>query len=788
MATTRPFAYNTGSPIPGTEQIGSLAIGTPTAGFGPTGLTWWNGPDEDLGYVICRPVPSNTHPTPVRNSWNSINVGVGNTLSNKNRTVTNSGVLSSVISNRLISGKTMFSIKVNQSGGFASIGFGKQSMNINGYVGSNDGNSTGFGTDGNFFYYGGVQASGLPIWGDKDDIVDVCIDLISDISITMFIRVNGGNWNGNQFADPTTGFGGIGITILSGVSDLYPAVSLSGGSVTILDNKTEIGGYYSLKVGSFTSILGNTVLEDDLIYYAKCQGFNIIQLYDLYTIFDNRTLSNQLDSFIGKVYSNGLYPVAIMGSGTSGFDLVDSWEKSPGRVNKFWGVNKENEFWWHGTFPESESFTNWIASMNYVRTTYPHWHRSAYIANPTNSWGSLEAIQMISAQIDVLEVTNYNDGAPDATWPAFKDYQLQYLANAANSANVIQKFVPLWSSEQSFSGIYFSSNGLPNSAKSYNSAYDGVSITNKNSINKIGFSIFMYSDLSSYVPDCPTLNIIPTSYTFLGRTLASISFIRSSNNEQSFIDLVNTRFNKTYVLGEGDSAKDWLNANGYWTSWGITTPLVTSGLTLRLEANNLSSYPTTGSIWYDIAGTQENITLVNSPSFTPGTPAYFSFDGVSQYGSGSGEVLSPTSYTKSVWFYLNSYADNNLLSSDSGGHYMYFSGGNRMYSGHFNWPGFPTNFPSNATFNLNTWYNATLTFNTTDGMKLYINGILDSSYTAIKTAYDGNGSTNIACFGVGGNLLNGRISKVYCYNRSLTDQEVIDNFNSNAAEFGYDLI
>ena len=29
MATARPFAYNTGSPIPGTEQIGDLSIGAP---------------------------------------------------------------------------------------------------------------------------------------------------------------------------------------------------------------------------------------------------------------------------------------------------------------------------------------------------------------------------------------------------------------------------------------------------------------------------------------------------------------------------------------------------------------------------------------------------------------------------------------------------------------------------------------------------------------------------------------------------------------------------------------
>lgn len=65
MSTTRPFAYNTGSAIPGTEQLGDIAYGFPTDGFASTGLEWWNGPDEDLGYVIAQTVPTDTQPTEV---------------------------------------------------------------------------------------------------------------------------------------------------------------------------------------------------------------------------------------------------------------------------------------------------------------------------------------------------------------------------------------------------------------------------------------------------------------------------------------------------------------------------------------------------------------------------------------------------------------------------------------------------------------------------------------------------------------------------------------------------
>jgi len=66
MATTRPFAYNIGSTVPGTEQVGNVSAGTPTSGFDATGLRWRGGPDEDLGYVIAYTA------TPPRTAGNGI--------------------------------------------------------------------------------------------------------------------------------------------------------------------------------------------------------------------------------------------------------------------------------------------------------------------------------------------------------------------------------------------------------------------------------------------------------------------------------------------------------------------------------------------------------------------------------------------------------------------------------------------------------------------------------------------------------------------------------------------
>ena len=210
--------------------------------------------------------------------------------------------------------------------------------------------------------------------------------------------------------------------------------------------------------------------------------------------------------------------------------------------------------------------------------------------------------------------------------------------------------------------------------------------------------------------------------------------------------------------------------------------IVTDGLLFLVDANDAASYGGSGTTWTDLAGTQDNITLVGSPTFTSGTPSYFTFNGSSQYGTGTGNVVPAAAYSKCVWFYLNGTADNNLLSSAAGGHFMFFASTSKMYCGHANWPVY-TAFESVTTFSNNQWYFAVLTFNTTDGMKLYINGTLDNTYTANKTQRGGNGTTNVATFG-GGNLLNGRISKGMTYNKVLSQAEITQNFNADKSKFG----
>lgn len=74
MPTSRPFAYNPNlTNIRGTFNVGDLCVGSNTpSDFNNNmgGLTWWNGPDEELGYCIAKSVPTQNQPTPVGNVGN----------------------------------------------------------------------------------------------------------------------------------------------------------------------------------------------------------------------------------------------------------------------------------------------------------------------------------------------------------------------------------------------------------------------------------------------------------------------------------------------------------------------------------------------------------------------------------------------------------------------------------------------------------------------------------------------------------------------------------------------
>lgn len=230
-------------------------------------------------------------------------------------------------------------------------------------------------------------------------------------------------------------------------------------------------------------------------------------------------------------------------------------------------------------------------------------------------------------------------------------------------------------------------------------------------------------------------------------------------------------------------------SSGFGIGFSSSAPrgIPNDGLLLHLDAGNTTSYPGSGNTWYDLANnpTANDATLINSPTFSSNNGGYITFSKVSsQSATVSGtNVIPSAAYTKAVWFNLSdTTSDNNLVSSETGGHFMYLAGTNKLYNGHSNWVGF-TQYQSNSSFSAGVWYFAALTYTTAVGMKLYINGTFDSAYTANKTAHVGDGSTNIGRYGAG-NFLNGSVSQVLTYNRAIDESEALSIYNTTKSRYG----
>ena len=213
--------------------------------------------------------------------------------------------------------------------------------------------------------------------------------------------------------------------------------------------------------------------------------------------------------------------------------------------------------------------------------------------------------------------------------------------------------------------------------------------------------------------------------------------------------------------------------------------IVTSGLIMSLDAGNSKSYPGTGTAWYDRAGNLNagvvnNGTLINSPTFDPSNKGSLVFDGIDDYVSVNGTILQNSGGTINVWTKVITNADNKFIFNA-----INSLGSNRFY--------IRQNSPSNfslvrgannsitiPTYTLGLWYNITMTWDTST-FYAYTNGALigSLSYTGgtnPTTIYIGSANSS-------NNFYNGNITQVLIYNRALTAQEVLQNYNALKSRF-----
>ena len=209
--------------------------------------------------------------------------------------------------------------------------------------------------------------------------------------------------------------------------------------------------------------------------------------------------------------------------------------------------------------------------------------------------------------------------------------------------------------------------------------------------------------------------------------------------------------------------------------------IIRDGLVLYLDAANTKSYPGTGTTWSDLSGNGNNGTLVNGPAFNTGSNGSIVFDGVNDYTS----LITPVSYP-SVWsvnvtlyYYYNSKTFEFFLGNTTGD-----SSGKILLS-----------YNSYISFRNSSYYNfnvlsseisnkySNLQF-VSNGVSilLYVNGEYRSIATPPSTALPittiGNAWSDLVW------LSKFNLGEIKIYNRALTPQEVLQNYNATKSRFG----
>lgn len=222
-------------------------------------------------------------------------------------------------------------------------------------------------------------------------------------------------------------------------------------------------------------------------------------------------------------------------------------------------------------------------------------------------------------------------------------------------------------------------------------------------------------------------------------------------------------------------------------SFRYSPKTVTDSLVLYLDAANPKSYVSGSTRWFDLSGNNYHGTLINGASFSSERNGCMVFDGVDDMVRTNFQTITVNSSFE-IW--ANRTESVNEYNMMAGMYLPYFA----MHSGN-------TVFFSNAIGGVqrtiaggslmnNTWYcfhfvNSYDGTNTT--MKSYINGTLVRSFTNTGQTI----TTTTTPLVIGGWRSNaptdypfkGRISIVKAYSKELTQDEILQNYNTTKSRY-----
>jgi hypothetical protein len=218
--------------------------------------------------------------------------------------------------------------------------------------------------------------------------------------------------------------------------------------------------------------------------------------------------------------------------------------------------------------------------------------------------------------------------------------------------------------------------------------------------------------------------------------------------------------------------------------------IVTDGLVLHLDAGSTKSYPGSGTTWYDLSGNGNTGTLINGATYNQS--GFYDLDGVGDYINVSfteSNISWSAGFSWSTYVYIN-----NLDNAYTGFMSTYVGPAGtatalKVLNSKFEFRSYGlekiTSSPN--LLPLNSWIMLTAVWNPAGNYQLYENGELVQSSTAI-TSYTPSPGTSLKLGGGAYSMgaaadLNGRFAVAQIYNRALTPEEVLQNYNATKSRF-----
>ena len=202
--------------------------------------------------------------------------------------------------------------------------------------------------------------------------------------------------------------------------------------------------------------------------------------------------------------------------------------------------------------------------------------------------------------------------------------------------------------------------------------------------------------------------------------------------------------------------------------------IVTDGLILALDAASARSYPGSGTTWYDLSGQNAHAEAVNMPTWN--SNGYFEFDG-------SNDELHSVDMSQEYRDLFFVFESNK---SEGGLHMMFGKYNDQDDSLRFNGDllksvpdinDWQYGSVSDVFINGQTNALASSDYNMSGKMNFVRSYRSNTSGFGTSFRYEISSSFNVR-------MLKGNLALIICYNRKLTDAEVLQNYNALKSRFG----